>query len=293
MVYTEYNALNTQREVTDPSKAAAGLVRNRQMAISFANTGASTQQTVLIDNGTATASTDYVFNVGGKTITVNYVVADGDPFNGVAPGTAISDAILQALIVSKLQQNQTDFTVAATSTNQVTLTAVPYGVNKSVTVSGGGTGFEVDTNTAANLSSHIPFGGVVVDVGNDENGKLGALPSTTGQKVLGLCTRIHSQPRYGYAEAQALGLPQDGIRAGAAGTALSQGSIYAPCEAAFAGTEGTVYFRHTANGALTNVSYVAPATGTGLDAMTNVSVDGPSVVLEDGSMVVPLTINLP
>lgn len=293
MVYSEYNALNTQRSVTKPGQYAPGLAINDQLSVAFANVGASTQQTVLITNGTAAASTDYVFNIGGETITVNYVVADGDGFNNVAPGTAISDAILQNLIVSKLQQNQTDFTVAATSTNQVTLTSVPYGINKSVTVSGGGTGFAVTTNTAANLSSHIPFGAVVIDSGADADGKLGALPSATGQKVLGLSRRGHGRGRYSYSEAQSLGLPQDGIFPGGDGSAMRQGSVAARTEAAFAGTESTVYFRHTADGALTNLGYVAPASGTGLDAMTAVAVDGPSVTLEDGSLVVPLTINLP
>ncbi|NEZ62011.1 hypothetical protein D0962_04345 [Leptolyngbyaceae cyanobacterium CCMR0082] len=292
-MYNEYNALNTQRSVTAPGQYAPGLALNDQLSVAFLNAGASTQQAVLVDNGTAAADTDYVFNIGGKTITITYVVADGDPFNGVAPGTAISDAILQNLIVSKLQQNQTDFTVAATSTNQVTLTAVPYSVNKAVAVSGGGTGFAVNTNTAANSSSHIPFGVVVVDSGSDADGKLGALPSATGQKVLGISRRGHGSARYSYAESQALGLPQDGIFPGTDGTAMKQGSIAVRTEAAFTGTESAVFFRHTADGALTNLGYVAPATGTGLDALTAVSVDGPSVVLEDGSMVVPVTVNMP
>ncbi len=294
MVYSEYNALNTQRSVVAPDQYAPGQALNDQLSVAFLNAGASTQQTVLIDNGTATASTDYVFNIGGKTITVNYVVADGDPFNEVNPGTAISDAILQNLIVSKLQQNQTDFTVAATGSDQVTLTAVPYSVNKTVTVSGGGAGFAVTTNTAANSSSHIPFGVVVVDSGADDDGKLGALPSATGQRVLGVSRRGNGRSRYSYEEAQALGVSQDGVFPGTDGSAMKQGSIVARAEAAFAGTEATVYFRHTANGALTALGYVAPATGTGLDALsTAVAVDGPSVTLQDGSLVVPLTVNLP
>lgn len=293
MVYAEYNALNTQRTVQAPDRYAPGLALNDQLSIAFLNAGASTQQVVLIDNGTATASTNYVFNIGGKSITVSYVVADGDSFNGVAPGTAITDTILQNLIVSTLQQNQTDFTVAATSTNQITLTAVPYGINKTVAVSGGGTGFAVNTNTAANTSSHIDFGVVVVDSGSDADGKLGALPSATGQRVLGIARRGHGRSRYSYEEAQALGVPQSGVFPGTEGSAMKQGSIVARAEAAFTGSEASVFFRHTANGAFDDLGYVAPATGTGLDSLASASVDGPSVTLEDGSLVVPLTVNMP
>ena len=293
MTYTAYTGQNTQSRVRAPELYEPGQSLNDQLAVSFLNAGAATQQTVLIDIGTPAADTDYVFNIGGETLTVQYATADGDPFNEVPAGTAISAAIIQDRLASYLERHQTHFTVAKTGSAQLTLTGVAYSLNTTVAVSGGGTGFAVNTNTAADQDSHIEYGVVVMDAGSDDDGKLGALPSATGQKVLGVCRRGHGRARYGYAEAQSLGVPQDGIRPGDDGSAMKQGSIAMRCEAAFTGTEAAIYFRHTADGTLTKLGYAAPATGTGLAQLTSVSVDGPSVTLESGVMVVPVTINMP
>ena len=59
------------------------------------------------------------------------------------------------------------------------------------------------------------------------------------------------------------------------------------------GKEGDIKLRKKGEGTLTKLGYAAPATGTGLDQLTSVSVDGPSVTLESGVMVVPVTINMP
>ncbi|MGD1852701.1 MAG: hypothetical protein ACFB2W_00480 [Leptolyngbyaceae cyanobacterium] len=293
MVYTQFNGVNTQRQVTKPDVYFAGQSINDQDGIAFLNAGSATRQTVLIDIGTPAADTDYVFNIGGQTLTVAYTTADGDPFNEVDPGTAISAEILQNRIASYLEKNQSTFEVTKTGGTQLTLTHPVYSLNTAVSVSGGGTGFAVNTNTAANQDSHIEYGVVVVDAGSDDDGKLGALPSATGQKVLGFCRRGQAHARYSYAESQALGVPQDGVRPGGTGTATRQGETVMRCEAAFTGSEDFVYFRHTADGALTKRGYLAPASGTGLDQLASASVSGPSVVLSDGVMIVPVVINKP
>ena len=294
MVYAAYNGLNLQQQVGDPDIALPGQAILDQLTVSYLNSGAETAQEVLLDVGTAAASTVYTFNIDGQAIEIQYVVADGDPWNNVAPGTAITAPIIQARLVSGLERYQTGFSVAATGAAQITLTRTVLGVSTPVTVAGGGAGFAVNANTAANASSHIPYGRVVVAAGSDTDGRYGALPTATGQAILGFNRRVHSQPRISYAEATANNIPVDGVRPRDTGAAQKQGAQWVQAEAAFVGTEANVFFRHTANGALTATGVVAPAAGTGLDqAPVSVTVDGPSQVIEGGLIVVPLLFNLP
>lgn len=285
----------TQSTVKEPFVALPGMSRQENIVRPFLNPASATNQVVTLDITGALDSTDYSVVVDSSTITAQYVAADGFAFGGIAAGTAITDTIMRDVLLYELQVSTATgrLFAEALGANQITLTNEVAGVDAVVSVAGGAE-LTIASAVASVLGDYVPYGVAVVLSSVDEVANIAALPSATGQSIYGFTRHGHYGGRLRDTEAALQGVPTDAIAPGEQGSAVVDADgYYARAEAAFAGTETTVYFRHTADGALTDLGVLAPAAGTGLDAITqNVSILGPSVTVEDGIMVVPVRINL-
>lgn len=248
-------------------------------ATTFHNSAADTQQTVAIAVGTAATDTAYSFTVGSRTVTITSAAA--------ATQTTIRDQLVNAIngdaVLSGL------YTVEATGPDAITLTHRLYGVNETVSVSGGGAGYAA-TPTAAGLSSLIPFGlAIVRGTGSVDSRPNGMLPNAAGQAVVGFTYAAASIPREPDSTRLTTELP--GYRRGDPMSVIKKGILY--CRAEVAITAGAPLFkRHTADGAFTQLGAIAGAAGTGLDAIAGAVAEEDSVTLGDGTIIVAVSANI-
>jgi hypothetical protein len=275
---TNYGLGHQTVGVAAADEAYPGLVRDLRASDSYANAQATTRQTYVIALGTAANGAVYTITAGGY------------PVAYTADGSATLAEIKAGLIAA--WRNNADagqyFSIADTGAAELTLTHRDYGINTPVTISGGDA---AGTNTAATTSATLPFGRVVT-VGSDAVGTDGLgsvrLPSASGQIVAGVTIASHAIPREGTPPNET-----SGYRAQDTVSVAKQADIWATAEAAFSAADGQVFFRHTADGALTILGAISPATGTGLQELLGARVQRPSVLLPDGTHAVLLTINIP
>lgn len=258
-----------------------GTILRRDYLVEFLFAGpAGTRQVVTAAVGTVVNNTNYSVTALGATVTVA---------SASLANTAVRDALVLAM-----QQNPvfgSKFTIAAGSGNSFTLTNNEIGGVIGVTVAGGNLAISSNSLPTTPVPS-LPLGRILVQSGIDttlNNAVIGALPSATGQNVLGLGPVLEDNSEY---LRDPYGDPISGLPILSFGTAVRRGEVVALSETAFTGNETRIFYRHTANGALGNLGAIAAATGTGLDELTTAKPVGPSQALGDGTFAVPIAINL-
>jgi hypothetical protein len=83
-----------------------------------------------------------------------------------------------------------------------------------------------------------------------------------------------------------------GIAPGSACSIVKRGNIFLACEGSIA-AGSSLFFRHTANGALNALGSVAGASGTGLAALPSAVAAADSFSIASGETIVAVDLNLP
>jgi hypothetical protein len=161
-------------------------------------------------------------------------------------------------------------------------------------VSGGGAGFAIAISTTAAFAASLPYGRIAVTRTtyglvplNGASIRTCSLPTAaTGDTVIGATIASHSIPQQ-----SSNYIITNNFRPFDPMPILNQGTIVLEAEVAI-GAYDTLFYRHTANGALNKIGAVAPAAGTGLLALpAPFTVFGPSQTMPDGLIGVPVTLN--
>jgi hypothetical protein len=278
MTYSTYGLGNQTSYTQNADLALPGLVRQRTKLDTVINGASDTRQEVAIDVGTAANTTAYTVTVGNITQTYTS--------DGTATATEIRDGLIAALKASTIINSK--FTVEVVDADTLKLVHRLWGVNELVSVGGGGAGYAA-TNTAAVSSAMIPYGLVAAaktGYGMADGVPVAGLPSAAGDTILGIFASTKTVP---------LAMPtqtEAAYRRGDRMGVLSQGVIWAVAEVAITFTD-SLFFRHTASGGLTQLGALSNASGTGKSALARVRPDGPSFIRSDGSILVPVAVNLP
>jgi len=245
--------------------------------------------------GTAQVDTIVITAVAdGNTATISKL---GQPplsllLNSVtgASVTAARNALVVALKASYSWSSR--YAIAASSTDSITLTdRYPNVVTPVATFTGSGTTTGTSSvTTAASPAVATPYGLVVASPATPSAYVDGipvvAVPSASTDVPQGIVRASHTAPTIGFNETANSNPIQRTF------TILKQGIIWAVSEAVITAEDTTLFFRHTADGALTTLGAIAPATGTGLAAFTGATAKGDSVLLDDGTYVTPVYIDL-
>ena len=270
---------------TQMDVALPGLCKLVNQCNTYLNTGTIVAQVVAIDIGTVADGTQYDIGVDGQT--VSFTSGVGATFTEVRDG-----------LVAALEANTTIganwFVVSGGADPGILITGRnPAGSAVMVTVAGGAAGYQVNAGASVNpsLPGAIPFGRMLTQRTTYSSSQA-HLPDTAGELQVGVSVRSHDvQPVYGSA-----GL-SSAYGSGEAMNVLSGGVIWVECESAIA-LGDTVYYRHTADGALEENGIFAGAAGTGLEQLVAARWEGPSVAVQNFSggksvLIAPLWINLP
>lgn len=265
--------------------AIAGLCIEKIRAVTAFNANQGTAQ---VDTLTITAAADgdeiTISRVGFPSIAVLLDATTG------ASVTAARDAVLDALVANYLWYGRFDIT--ANDTDEILFTDRQVNVTTPVTVftaTAGDPAATVTISTAASAAVATPYGLVVARKTSyeyiDGNTLTVAVPSASGDVVQGVVIASHAPPTKGFDNAAT----SDPINR--AFDVLKQGEIWVVSEAAISAGDAALFYRHTANGALTTLGAVAPATGTGLAALSGAVATGASQTLDDGTIITPVYIN--
>lgn len=254
-----------------------GLFRDISQVDTYINSGGDTAQVVTIDIGTAANSTTYNITALGTTV----------PFisDSTATATEIRDGLIAALSGTIIGSR---FTIAIVDADTLTLTNQILGQDDVVTVSGGGTGYAA-TNTASGTSARIGYGLIVctkAGYGSVFGTPVAALPTGSSDRVLGITGGTHAEVAQGSNPNVVGGIYSAGLM-----NVMKRGSIWAVSEVAIAQSD-SLYYRHTTSGAFTQVGVISNASGTGKSALSGVAPCGDSVVLYNGTIIVPVNVTL-
>lgn len=274
-----YGLGNQTRYPLNADVAFPGLVKQRIRMNTGINAAGESQQSVPIDIGTAADSTAYTITVGDRPVSFTS--------DGSATATEIRDGLIAKLRTDSIISSK--FTVAATDADTLTLTHRLFGVNEVVTVGGGGTGYALGTVVNSATSAALPYGLVVAAKTSYplvDGLPTVSVPSASGDIILGIAASTLSNPQEVAGQTDGYSRKRDLVNI------LQQGVIWTTSEAAIA-VGDTLYFRHTASGAFTKTGVVSGSSGTGKSVLPASRPDGPSVLLSDGTILVPIAINLP
>lgn len=229
----------------------------------------------------------------GDTITVSKlglpnVVVTLDATSGASVGAA-RNAVLAALQAD--YQWMTRYAIASSSTAAITLTDRYPGVVTPVATVGvtGTTTATLTITTAATSPVATPYGLVVASKTSYttiDGIPTCAVPSASGDIVQGVVRATHKDATRNFDQTA----NSDPINR--AFTVLKQGVIWTVSEAAIAANDTQIYYRHTANGALTTLGAIAPASGTGLAELVGAVARGASELIEDGRYITPIYLNV-
>jgi hypothetical protein len=241
-------------------------------AAPYSNIGGLTAQVAQIDIGTIAQATLYTIVVDGVSVGVT-TAASGET------ATTARDKLVTALRVNA--QIYSNYLIAAVSTASLSITSRLAGIASPITVSGGSTGYTVNSGAAVAAASalKIPFGVLVARKTGDPF-RTCRLPTAAGDIPLGFAIANHSR-----------GIENgDGYISGEAVGVLRDGNILALVEEPVT-EDSTPFFRRAANGALTQLGALAGATGTGLTALPGVAFKGNSFSIE-GLLACEVSVNL-
>lgn len=242
-----------------------------QVAEPYSNIGGLTAQIAQVDIGTIAASTAYSITVGSDTISVTSA-ASGET------ATTMRDKLVAALKANGYIYS--NYLIGSVSTASLSVTARLAGIPFTISVAGGGAGYQVNTGAgvAAATSAAIPFGCLVARKSGDPLRGC-RLPTAAGDIPLGFA--ILNQSR----ALESGAAYQPGEEVGV----LREGNILALVEEAVT-EDSPVFFRRAANGALNQLGILATTSGTGLTALPNVAFKGNSFSVE-GVLAVEVSVN--
>ena len=257
----------TQSVIADQLKGYPGqLVGVGHKVSSLTNDAGSARQVDDIVITTAVNSTAYAFTIDGRTVTYT---SDATATKPEIRDGLVANARLDAVI-------------------QETVAINPSGENVRMTAKTPGTGFttaESDANltitnvTANGTTTAIAFGKVVVRGASDRSA---ILPSTTGQEVMGVVQRIHS-------DVNPDGSDADSVSPFQTMSVVHEGRVYVvPEEVVAVGDD--VYVRHTAGAGEEVGDLRTDADTADADQITGARWETSTVAIGD---VAELSLNLP
>lgn len=272
----------TQRIYMEPAIAGQTIEEVRVVNAFNANQGTAQVDTITL---TTVANNDAftIAKPGFPTISLTLNATTG------ASVGAARNALLAALLAD--YQWYTRFDIVASSTAAILLIDRQVNVVTSVAVFTATTGTPAATvaiSTAASAAVATPYGLVVArkSAHNYIDGVLTvAVPSDAGDVLQGVVIASHVPPTVGF-DHTANSNPVN-----RAFDVLKQGIIWAVTETAIAPEDTTLFYRHTANGALNRLGAIAPASGTGLAALTGAVSKGASQTLDNGTMITPIYVD--
>lgn len=201
---------------------------------SYANSADDAAQVSAIAIGTPVADTDYSLTFDGVTATIRS--------GATTTATEIRDALIAAINQSSIY-NKAVAVATGPGTFEFVARKQYAGIDFTVSVAGGGAGFEIDdaASTAASVSGGIGYGLVVVRGVGDPDG-VARLPNLAGQRVLGITIGdLTSEQRDGKSE----------YRRGKMVSVWRSGPpdimVYIESDVTM---DDTPYYRHTPNAAL-------------------------------------------
>ena len=226
-----------------------GQVLDLVQSADYNNAAVDTKQVVTVTIGTATAG-DYTVTALGQTATFTRAAETAAQI-----ATGLAAALGGGAISGR-------FTISSTATT-VVLTNKISGDTTPVTGTGG-TGYGV-ASVAPTIAANIGFG-LIVSKGASvvESLQTCKLPDAAGNALAGVSMSDKSVPAIG-----GFGNNTTVYQSGAVVGVLEDGKVCLVAESAIAMAD-TLYFRHTANGALTTLGAVAGASGTGLATLASV-----------------------
>jgi len=254
-------------------RAFAGMPVQTNKVDSYINAVGTTQQSVAIAVGTAANSTAYTVNVLGQAVSIT---SDAD-----ATAVEIGTALVAALRANSVVSSRFTISAANGSTGNFTMTARLFGVDTTVTLSGGSTGYAA-TNTASTRAGNIAYGLVVAKSGTLDGVPMGALPTGGSDVIAGIAVATTSLPIPDAATGDALYRNTDVM------AVMARGVIWAIAEEAVA-TNSTLYFRHGSG----TLGVIAASSGTGKAALSGCRAAEPSITLRDGTILVKVEVNIP
>lgn len=219
---------------------------------SYANSADDAAQVSAIAIGTPASDTDYSLSFDGTTVSTRSGAA--------ATATEIRDALVTAVNQSPIYNKAVASAVDA-GNFRVAARRQYAGIDFTVSVAGGGAGFEVDdaASTAASVSGGIGYGLVVVRGAGDPDG-VARLPNVAGQRVLGITIGdLTSEQRDGKSE----------YRRGKMVSVWRSGPpdimVYIESDVTM---DGTPYYRHTANNSLNVRGAIRAGSNLGCSPLT-------------------------
>lgn len=259
-----------------PDQGFPGLISEAISVSSAIYKLAASTQSVVITIGVIAATTNYTVTIAGTAITVN---------SAALTATQLGDALVTAIRRSPFASGR--FSVVAAA-GVLTLTHRNAGANDTVAVAGGAATI---SNTPAATNINLPLGRIVAQLDSIVDGQLPTLklPTASGDIILG-AGGVYSHS--GVWVRNANGDLVRGIAPGSACSIVRRGNIFLACEGAIA-AGSSLFFRHTANGALTALGSVAGASGTGLAALPSAVASAASFSIASGETIVAVDINLP